>query len=462
MRCALRLRALSLSSTGDARFPMAPCRALIEREIEWLREGGAERHAVLADNGVPWALADLALHVGEMLSVPLPGSFTPAQVAHALDDAGVDAVLTDDAARARSHCCRAGDAMARRPSRACTGSAGSSTSRSRAIAPAGTRKITYTSGSTSNPKGVCLSGPALEAIAESVAGATRELAIERHLCILPLATLLENVAGLYAPLLRGATCVVPPSSVTGMSYGGLDAARLLGTLSREQPNSLILVPELLQVLVVAAERGWQPPASLQFVAVGGAKVSRELLARADAAGIPVYEGYGLSECASVVCLEHARIAPRRHRRPSVAARARACRCRRAGARRRQHDARLPRRSAARAARRNRDRRPWRVRCRRLPAAARPHGQPVHHQLWPQRVAGVGRVRNLAAPRLAGRCSSTARHALTSSRSSGRPHTTHPTQPSKPPSLRRMRYCRTTRRCAAGRARPVLSRLPTAR
>ena len=75
--------------------------ALVEREIEWLREGGAERHAVLADNGVPWALADLALHVGEMLSVPLPGSFTPGQVAHALDDAGVDALLTDDEARAR-------------------------------------------------------------------------------------------------------------------------------------------------------------------------------------------------------------------------------------------------------------------------------------------------------------------------------------------------------------------------
>ncbi len=149
---------------------------------------------------------------------------------------------------------------------------------------------------------MCLSGPALEAIAESVAGATRELAIDRHLCILPLATLLENVAGLYAPLLRGATCVLPPSSVTGMSYGGLDATRLLGTLSREQPNSLILVPELLQVLVIAAERGWQPPVSLRFVAVGGAKVSRELLARADAVGIPVHEGYGLSECASVVCL----------------------------------------------------------------------------------------------------------------------------------------------------------------
>jgi long-chain acyl-CoA synthetase len=275
--------------------------SLIEREIDWLRPGQAERHALLADNGVPWVLADIALHVGEMLSVPLPGSFTPAQMVHALDDAGVDAVLTDDRARAQTllpgwrldgvspvsglHRYRRQLDPARR-----------------AVAPTGTRKITYTSGSTSSPKGVCLSGPALEAIARSVAGATCGLPIERHLCILPLATLLENVAGLYAPLLRGATCIVPPGSATGMSYRGLDTARLLGTIAREQPNSLILVPELLLVLVVAAERGWQPPASLKFVAVGGAQVSRELLERADAVGIPVYEGYGLSECASVVCL----------------------------------------------------------------------------------------------------------------------------------------------------------------
>jgi long-subunit acyl-CoA synthetase (AMP-forming) len=162
--------------------------------------------------------------------------------------------------------------------------------------------VTYTSGSTSNPKGVCLSGAALEAIAAAVADATRVLPIARHLCVLPLATLLENVAGLYAPLLRGATCVLPPSRVTGMSYRGLDVARLLATLTRERPQSLILVPELLQVLVTAVEQGWTCPDSLRFVAVGGAKVAQSLLARADAAGIPVYEGYGLSECASVVCL----------------------------------------------------------------------------------------------------------------------------------------------------------------
>ena len=42
----------------------------------------------------------------------------------------------------------------------------------------------------------------------------------------------------------------------------------------------MLVPELLRLLVTAAERGWKAPPSLRFVAVGGAPVSVELLARA--------------------------------------------------------------------------------------------------------------------------------------------------------------------------------------
>jgi long-subunit acyl-CoA synthetase (AMP-forming) len=172
----------------------------------------------------------------------------------------------------------------------------------RVSVPPGTRKVTYTSGSTSTPKGVCLSGETLEAVARSLADATAPQAVERHLCLLPLATLLENVAGLYAPLLTGATCVIPSSRDTGMSYAGLDLRRLLGAITAHEPNSLILVPELLQALVTAAERGWPVPASLRFVAVGGARVSPALLERAEAAGIPAFEGYGLSECASVVCL----------------------------------------------------------------------------------------------------------------------------------------------------------------
>jgi long-chain acyl-CoA synthetase len=172
----------------------------------------------------------------------------------------------------------------------------------RPVLPPGTAKVTYTSGSTGLPKGVCLGAAQVAAVARSLAEATGSLGIERHLCLLPLATLLENIAGIHAPLLAGATCLLPPADVTGMSYAGPDVGRLLACISGSRPESIVLVPELLRLLVSAAERGWKIPDSLRFVAVGGAPVSLDLLVRAEALGLPVFEGYGLSECASVVCL----------------------------------------------------------------------------------------------------------------------------------------------------------------
>jgi acyl-CoA synthetase (AMP-forming)/AMP-acid ligase II len=118
-----------------------------------------------------------------------------------------------------------------------------------------------------------------------------------------LSTLLENVAGLYAPLLSGGELLLPGLAEIGFTgSSAIDAQKLVQTISHYQPNSIILTPQLLLVLVSASTSGWTPPASLRFVAVGGGKVSARLLERARQSGIPAYEGYGLSECASVVSL----------------------------------------------------------------------------------------------------------------------------------------------------------------
>lgn len=273
---------------------------MVRSEAALLRETGGLRFGLLAENGCEWAVADLAMHHLHRVNVPLPAYFTPAQMRHAIDDAGIDTLITD----------RGDEVMDRWPEFAGVGALSSGlTILRRTLDPAqrravsaGTGKITYTSGSTADPKGVCLPGAALDRASRAMVHTTAQIGIRRHLCLMPLPTLLENLAGVHAPLRSGATCVIPPSADTGMSYGALDPQRLLRSLMLHRPESLVLVPELLRLIVRAAQNGHVLPDSLKFIAVGGAPVARSLLEDAADLHLPVFEGYGLSECGSVVCL----------------------------------------------------------------------------------------------------------------------------------------------------------------
>lgn len=252
---------------------------------------------LLADNGPDWVVADLAAERAGVPLVPLPQFFTRAQLQHAADACGMDALLSASRELAI--------ALGFREQGRLEGSEilwFRRAAQSVAL-PAGTAKITFTSGTTGSPKGVCLSAAHQRSVAAALVHATGHLAIERHLALLPLAVLLEDIAGVAAPLLAGATCCVPPLAEVGV--GGateFDPLTCLAAIERFDAHSVILLPQMLLALTGALEAGARRPASLRFAAVGGAKVAPALIERARAAGLPAYEGYGLSECVSVVTL----------------------------------------------------------------------------------------------------------------------------------------------------------------
>jgi long-subunit acyl-CoA synthetase (AMP-forming) len=259
------------------------------------------RMGLLLDNGPAWVVADLAALLRNITCVPLPNFFTDEQLVHAMRDAEIDCLLTDQPGRVerlvadivRSPVTVAGEPL----------TLGSLAAVAPAHVPSDCAKITYTSGSTGEPRGVCLTRRALEDKAETLARATAAGPGDASLCVTPLSTLLENIGGIYVPLLAGAVCHVLPLRVVGLAgSSGLDVAQMMRALNACRPSSVIVIPQQLRALLAAVARGACLPGSLRFIAVGGAPVANDLLLRAEQAGLPVYQGYGLSEAVSVVAL----------------------------------------------------------------------------------------------------------------------------------------------------------------
>lgn len=247
---------------------------------------------ILISSNVDWVVAQLAGVFAGKTVVPLPTFFSSAQLAHIVRDASIGLILSGEEFLPLT--AQSGIAILPINEQA----EGNSTGEIDFVE--GFSQIIYTSGSTNQPKGVRLGGSQIERTATALAQAIGANEHDSYLSILPLPLLLETICAIFVPLLVGAK-----SRLTDMGPKVFDAGnlRLAQIFETALPTTCVLVPQLLSTWVEELSlTGRRAPVSLRFVAVGGAPVPSSLAESAWALGIPAHEGYGLSECCSVVAL----------------------------------------------------------------------------------------------------------------------------------------------------------------
>jgi long-chain acyl-CoA synthetase len=342
---------------------LSVARAVARLEAALCGAGLAEgdRVAIALPNGTRWVAFDMAAASRGLVVVPLYLRDSLDNQAFVLDHAGVRLLVIDSIARwevlaahgprfaALDHVWLAQDppdtmALPGRPAVRALSRTMPDSPQTPPPARGGPDRlatIIYTSGTTGRPKGVMLSDRALLANAEAVSRVVAPSQQDVFLSCLPLAHAFERVVGYYLPMMAGATVAYARS---------VDA--LVEDFRSIRPTAFLGVPRLYErayaaiwtrarrsllrrwLLAGAVEAGWQRfetrqgrrgapawPARLAWPLLdrlagapvraafggrvrcavsGGAALPVEVCRFFNALGVPVVEGYGLTEAGPVV------------------------------------------------------------------------------------------------------------------------------------------------------------------
>ncbi|GHA70666.1 long-chain-fatty-acid--CoA ligase [Formosimonas limnophila] len=278
-----------------------------------LQQEGWSNVALYLDNGSAWVVSDLACVHANALCTPIPSFFHSQQIAHIIQSIHPQVVICEAAWVERlSPLCQ----IERLCSIEITGVTYMmlilSDGLSRQAWPIleGVDKVTFTSGTTADPKGVLIANTTLSHLTDSLCDSVDLQKGDCYLSLLPLSVLLENVAGVYTALSKGASIVAWPLASIGYRPDfSIDVSIFAHVINHTRPQVMITVPELLAQLVLQVEQNLissDAIKSFKFIATGGALISTELIKCAQNLGLPVYQGYGLSENSSIATLNTAK------------------------------------------------------------------------------------------------------------------------------------------------------------
>ncbi len=151
--------------------------------------------------------------------------------------------------------------------------------------------LIYTSGTTGRPKGVMLDHANISATAELIVTWFQMTGGTRSMLVLPLFHVNGIMVSVVSPLLAGGSTFIAER---------FDAATFWTTVERAGPTFFSAVPTIY-ALLVSQPGGQADTKNLRYVICGAAPMPRELISEFEQRfGVPVVEGYGLSEC-TVVC-----------------------------------------------------------------------------------------------------------------------------------------------------------------
>ncbi|MCQ8117998.1 AMP-binding protein [Methylomonas rosea] len=185
-------------------------------------------------------------------------------------------------------------------------------------------EIVFTSGTTSNPKGVVLSHRNILSSVNAIQDIYPKQRSLRFLSLLPLSHLFEQTAGLFAPLLLGATIYFSGNFQSEVVMRKLEAKRIDGVIAVPQMLEMIWHALEKQIVESCGQSRWRLwwkiterlpftwrrfcaeglfPAMAGtpvFFVSGGAPLPVRLERHWELLGVRVIQGYGTTECAPVI------------------------------------------------------------------------------------------------------------------------------------------------------------------